>query len=79
MVKIIAPNKNFDGETAGVKFSDGVGRTDNEYLIKWFKSKGYKVVEEASEPKKEEPKPGPREEAPKEEKPKKEEPKKAKK
>lgn len=42
---IIAPNKNYNGESAGVQFRNGTGITNNERAIEWFKEKGYKVVE----------------------------------
>lgn len=35
----------FTGVRASVMFKNGVGETDNPYLIDWFKSKGYAVVE----------------------------------
>ena len=43
MAKIFAPNKKYNGISAGVKFVNGVGETNDPRLIKWFKSKGYKV------------------------------------
>ena len=36
MARIIAPNKQYAGVSAGVPFTGGEGHTDNEYLIKWF-------------------------------------------
>lgn len=45
MIKIMAPNKNYDGISAGVKFSKGVGECADPYLIEWFKEKGYEVEE----------------------------------
>ncbi len=47
MAKIYAPNERYAGVTAGVSFSNGVGVTEDKWLIQWFKNKGYKVVEEA--------------------------------
>lgn len=44
-VKIYAPNENYSGSSAGVTFVNGVGETDNLYLIEWFKDHGYKVDE----------------------------------
>lgn len=35
----------FTGVRASVMFKNGVGETDNPYLIDWFKSKGYVVAE----------------------------------
>ena len=46
MAKIYAPNKGYAGKIAGVSFVNGEGKTENEWLIQWFKNKGYKVVEE---------------------------------
>lgn len=43
MAKIYAPNPRYSGISASVKFVNGVGETDDPRLIKWFKSKGYKV------------------------------------
>ncbi len=45
MAKIIAPNKQYNGVSATVQFTDGVGETDNPYLISWFKAQGYEVEE----------------------------------
>lgn len=44
-VKIYAPNEDYSGSSAGVTFVNGVGETDNLYLIEWFKDHGYKVDE----------------------------------
>ena len=46
-VKIYAPNENYSGSSAGVTFVNGVGETNNLYLIEWFKDHGYKVDEES--------------------------------
>ncbi len=46
MAKIYAPNKGYAGVTAGVSFSNGVGETEDKWLIQWFEAKGYNVVEE---------------------------------
>lgn len=43
MVKIIAPNKQYTGTSAGVSFVRGEGETDNPHLIEWFESKGYTI------------------------------------
>lgn len=45
MVKIIAPNKQYTGLSAGVFFVNGEGETDETHLIGWFRDKGYEVVE----------------------------------
>ena len=51
MARIIAPNKQYAGVSAGVPFTGGEGNTDNEYLLKWFRDHGYEVIEEpASDP-----------------------------
>ena len=47
MAKIIAPNKNYNGTSASVPFVNGVGETDNQNLIRWFKENGYTVESEA--------------------------------
>ncbi|MHB8061260.1 MAG: hypothetical protein ACYDG2_01295 [Ruminiclostridium sp.] len=47
MAKIYAPNKQYTGISAGVRFAKGVGETDNPDLIEWFKSHGYEVEREA--------------------------------
>lgn len=49
MAKIYAPNKRYTGVTAGVSFIDGVGETDEKWLIQWFKNKGYEIIEEKPE------------------------------
>ena len=49
MAKIYAPNERYAGVTAGVSFSNGVGVTEDKWLIQWFEAKGYKVVEEKKE------------------------------
>ena len=46
MTKIYAKNKSFNGVSASVHFVDGVGETDDQYLIEWFKNHDYKVDEE---------------------------------
>lgn len=45
-MKIYAPIKETNGVYASVMFVNGVGETDNPYLIKWFKSHGYKIKDE---------------------------------
>lgn len=50
MAQIIAPNKDYTGESASVTFVKGVGETSDAYLIGWFKEHGYAVIEnEAAE------------------------------
>lgn len=46
MAKIYAPNKAYNGISATVRFINGQGETDNPKLLKWFKSRGYKVEQE---------------------------------
>lgn len=43
MTKIYAPNKQYSGLSASVRFVDGVGETDNSILLEWFREHGYKV------------------------------------
>lgn len=43
--KIIAPNKKYTGEIAGVPFVNGVAITDNQLTIDYCKNKGYEVEE----------------------------------
>jgi hypothetical protein len=45
MAKIIAPNKNYTGLSAGVMFVNGIGECTDPHLISWFKEKGYRVEE----------------------------------
>jgi hypothetical protein len=63
-MKIYTPVKNFDGIRASVRFTKGVGETNDPKLIEWFKRNGYtveksvesredcieKLVEECTEP-----------------------------
>lgn len=46
MAKIYAPNRQYTGLSASVMFVNGVGETSDPHLIKWFRERGYKVVEE---------------------------------
>lgn len=46
MAQIIAPNKDYTGESASVTFVKGVGETSDAYLIEWFKEHGYAVIED---------------------------------
>ena len=46
MAQIIAPNKDYTGESASVPFVKGVGETSDAYLIEWFKEHGYTVIED---------------------------------
>lgn len=49
MARIIAPNKEYAGVSAGVSFQGGEAHTDDPHLISWFRSHGYDVVEEKKE------------------------------
>lgn len=40
---ITAPVATFTGESAGVRFENGRGKTSDPWLIAWFKEHGYKV------------------------------------
>lgn len=46
MAQIIAPNKDYTGESASVTFVKGVGETSDAYLIEWFRTHGYTVIED---------------------------------
>ena len=46
MAQIIAPNKDYNGESASVTFVKGVGETSDAHLIEWFKEHGYTVIED---------------------------------
>ena len=46
MAQIIAPNKDYTGESASVTFVKGVGETSDAYLIEWFKEHGYTVTDD---------------------------------
>ena len=48
MAKIIAPNKKYNGTSASIPFINGVGETDNQNLIQWFKENGYTLEENVS-------------------------------
>lgn len=43
MAKIYAPNKQYNGVTATVRFIDGIGETENEELLEWFPKHGYSL------------------------------------
>lgn len=49
MAKIYC-NKEYTGISANVSFINGVGVSDDSYLISWFAENGYKVEEEQREP-----------------------------
>lgn len=45
MAKIYCKNTEFNGISATVNFENGVGVTDDPYLISWFMEHGYTVEE----------------------------------
>ncbi|MCW6112413.1 Rho termination factor N-terminal domain-containing protein [Clostridium sporogenes] len=47
--KILAPNEEYTGISAGVSFANGEGYTKDEWLVDWFKNKGYEVTKEDAE------------------------------
>lgn len=50
-MKIYAPVKDANGVYASVRFVNGVGETNDPYLIGWFRSHGYLVpIEEEEQP-----------------------------
>ncbi|MDB8553257.1 hypothetical protein [Turicibacter sanguinis] len=46
MAKVFAPNEQYNGISASVKFVNGVGETECPLLKEWFVSHGYTVEEE---------------------------------
>lgn len=42
-MKVIAPNNQYTGTSAGVSFCNGVGETEDPHLLHWFQSHGYEV------------------------------------
>lgn len=53
MAKIYAINKEYNGVTASVPFTNGVGFSSNPYLLDWFKEHGYEVEDDIAEAKSE--------------------------
>lgn len=49
MAQIIAPNKDYNGESASVTFIKGAGETSDAYLIEWFRTHGYTVIDDEAE------------------------------
>ncbi|WP_339063565.1 hypothetical protein [Tepidibacillus marianensis] len=43
MAKIFAPNKGYTGVIAGVPFHNGIGESEDKWLINWFNEKGYTI------------------------------------
>ncbi len=50
LYKITAPNRGYNGITAGVLFQAGIGHTEDEKNLNWFCSKGYDVEEMDNQP-----------------------------
>ena len=50
MAKVIAPNKEYNGVSAGVRFVNGEAECSDSWTIKWFKKHGYRVEETAEQP-----------------------------
>ena len=48
-MQIKAPNKSYTGESFGVMFQHGIGKTDDPWLISRFKEKGFVVEDEPEE------------------------------
>jgi len=46
MAKILTPVRGYNGVSATVRFIRGAGQCDDPYLLDWFRSHGYTVVEE---------------------------------
>lgn len=49
MAKIICPNKQYTGISAGIGFIQGIGETTDSHLIDWFNNHGYEVIKDAAE------------------------------
>lgn len=54
-MKVHAPNKNYTRVSASVAFCNGVGETEDPYLLEWFKSHGYELEEPPKEETEEDP------------------------
>jgi hypothetical protein len=50
MAKIYCKNKKFNGISASVNFTNGVGESNVPHLISWFQENGYTIVNDKSEP-----------------------------
>ena len=44
-MKIIAPNKNYTGISAGVAFAKGIAECKDPRVIEWFENHGYTVTD----------------------------------
>ncbi len=49
-MKVIAPDKFFNGTIAGVQFVNGEAETENLRLLQWAKEKGYQVIDQEALP-----------------------------
>lgn len=45
MAKIYAMNKQYNGVSAGIKFTNGEAECADSFVLAWFKKHGYEVVE----------------------------------
>jgi len=43
MAIIKAPNEQYNGISATIKFENGIGQTDDKKLIRWFEEHGYAI------------------------------------
>ncbi|WP_033066344.1 hypothetical protein [Clostridium botulinum] len=43
--KILSPNKEYTGISAGVSFANGEGYTADMWIVEWFKNMGYEIEE----------------------------------
>ncbi|EPY2290979.1 hypothetical protein, partial [Clostridium sporogenes] len=43
--KILSPNKEYTGISAGVSFANGEGYTGDMWIVEWFKNMGYEIEE----------------------------------
>ncbi|WP_338788807.1 hypothetical protein [Metabacillus sp. FJAT-53654] len=50
MATIKSPNPQYTGVSASLPFVKGEAKTDNPWLVEWFKNKGYEVVEDEQLP-----------------------------
>jgi arsenate reductase-like glutaredoxin family protein len=46
MAIIKSPNSKYNGVSASLPFVNGEAKTENKWLIEWFKNRGYEVTEE---------------------------------
>jgi arsenate reductase-like glutaredoxin family protein len=46
MAIIKSPNPKYNGVSASLPFVNGEAKTEDKWLIGWFKNRGYKVTEE---------------------------------